>query len=149
MIAPTRIPAQLAPLRAAVLTATEGLPVIAAYLFGSWATAYANSESDIDVALLPVRPLTWPERQSIVVALEAAVPQARGVDLVDLSRADSVIAAHIVVEGELLLSQDESARQRFEMLALGKYVRLNEERAGILADIQQRGSIFVSERQHG
>jgi uncharacterized protein len=66
-------------------------------------------------------------------------------DIADLRRCDTVFVAQVVNSGERVYTGDETAAQRFEMTALSKYARLNEEREDIISDIKQRGSVFFSE----
>jgi hypothetical protein len=65
------------------------------------------------------------------------------VDLVDLRSASAVMRVQVIGQGELHLDADPAARALFEAFALADYARLNEERAGILEDVQRTG------RAHG
>lgn len=111
----------------------------AVYQFGSAGTPYERPSSDVDLAFLadqpqdPVR--TWNAAQEIATCL------GRDVDLIDLRRASAVMAAQIIVQGKRLLCREPTACATFEMNALASYARLNEERAGILQDIQAQRRI--------
>lgn len=119
--------------------AVSGL--IAVYAFGSAGTPYMRQDSDLDFAFLsgdledPVR--TWELAQAIAAAV------GRDVDLVDLRRTSTVMAAHIVSEGSRLYCADQDRCAEFEARALSDYARLNEERRGILQDIRARGSVHA------
>jgi hypothetical protein len=56
----------------------------------------------------------------------------RDVDLIDLSRATTVLRKEVVAHGRLLFETDSNRRAEFEMYALSDYARLNEERAPVL-----------------
>lgn len=117
------------------LTPTESDKVIQAlrcfspaaiYLFGSHGTASQHPASDIDIAFLPQRPADAME----VLQAAGLLSQQLGseVDLVDLTRASTVMRKEILRTGETIEVQDSLVSQTFEMLALSDYARLNEER---------------------
>lgn len=127
----TLTPSQLELIRESVAS----LRPAALYLFGSAATRRLRPGSDFDLALLPsfaVAPLRLYETQ---VAL--AEKLGRDVDLVDLSRASTVLRKEVMRTGSLLLENDAACRRDFEMCALRDYARLNEERAPVLAAFGQ------------
>lgn len=113
--------------------------VVAIYRFGTWGTAHRRQDSDMDLAMLPARPLdavsVWELGQ------ELARVVSRDVDLIDLLSASTVMRAQIIAHGQRLYCANESACAGFEDLAFSAYARLNEERAGILTDIAERGRI--------
>lgn len=120
---------------------TERLPdVQAVYVFGSAATGHTHAESDLDLAVLSTRPLAARVRWEVQ---EALAEHVRGdVDLVDLRAASDVLRVQVLAQGRVVLDRDAAARQQFEAYALSSYALLNEERQGILADVQQRGSVY-------
>ena len=63
------------------------------------------------------------------------------VDLIDLRAASTVMRVQVLEHGVLLYERDSSERAFFEASALSAYARLNEERRGILDDIQRRGHV--------
>ena len=139
-----RHPSTMQQLEAAIRIALLNLdiPIQAVYLHGSWGTEFERADSDIDLALLCQTPIGLNQQIRIEQALRLHVAAGVEIDLADLRHADSVFAAHVVTEGRRLLVADRPATEQFEMLALAKYARLNEERAGILSDIKARGTIY-------
>jgi len=132
-------------LRKSISQAIEatGLKMLAVYLHGSYGTEYMRADSDLDLAFLSARPLAFEEQMSFSAALQKLSGDIN-LDIADLRRCDTVFVAQIVNSGERVYTDDETVAQRFEMTALSKYARLNEEREEIISDIKQRGSVFVA-----
>lgn len=111
----------------------------AVYLFGSMASGDEVADSDVDIAVLAPQKFDaearWRLQERIAVRL------GRSVDLVDLRSASTVMQIEVLRSGQLVLDASPGARALFEATALGAYARLNESRAGILADVEQRGSV--------
>jgi len=111
------------------------------YLYGSQVTNEALSESDLDIALL------GPDRISALkifeVARSAESQFHTTIDLVDLRSVPTDLQAQIISKGRRTLVREFNRVEIFEDFAYSSYARLNEERRFILADIQQRGSIYA------
>ena len=119
----------------------EQLPdLVAVYQFGTWDTPYQRPDSDLDLAVLPVAPL--PAIQRWDLAQELAGNLGRDVDLIDLLTTSTVMRAQVIAYGQRLYCVDTTACQTFEIYAFSSYARLNEERRGILQEIQLRGSVY-------
>lgn len=119
----------------------EAVPgIVAIYLFGSAARGEERADSDVDVAILGSCPLAAGERWTLQET--AAATLRRNVDLVDLRTASTVMRMQVVSTGTLLFEADANQRARFEDLVFSSYVRLNEERRGILEDVLKRGSVY-------
>ncbi len=119
---------------------TERLPrVLAIYLHGSRARKEANQASDLDLAVLSAAEL--PPLQVWETAQYLASQLGLDVDLLDLRKASTVMQMQVITRGERLYCRDKTACEEFEDLVFSQYAWLNEERAGILRDIAQRGSI--------
>ena len=122
----------------AILSAMPDCQAI--YRFGSWGTASQRSESDIDLAVLPAKPLDsvhcWDLAQSL------ASLAGRDVDLIDLLSASTVFRMQIISKGKRLYCADVDPVEKFENSVFSSYAKLNEERREILADIQQRRNIY-------
>ncbi len=101
------------------------------YLFGSYGTPRQHPGSDLDLAILSATPLDPLQCFAAANALSSRLGVA--VDLIDLSRASTVMAKEVMRTGTPLAVADRRACQTFEMRTLADYARLNEERAPILA----------------
>ena len=115
-------------------------PLQALYLFGSVARKQERQDSDVDLAVLVASPLTELARWEL--AQELAVFCGKDVDLIDLRSASTVMRSQILHSSRKLYEQADAAPVgAFEDFIVSDYARLNEERAGILADIAARGSV--------
>ena len=113
----------------------SGASPLAVYLFGSMAANRARQDSDVDLAVLPAAPFSAAELMHLRAELSERL--MRDVDLIDLSRATTVLRKEVVARGRLLFETDANRRAEFEMYALSDYARLNEERAPVLAALGQ------------
>jgi len=111
----------------------------AVYLFGSQARADNNPASDVDLAFVARSPLEPVARFDLQERIAALLHTS--VDLIDLRAASTVMRVQVLEHGVLLYERDPSERAFFEASALSAYARLNEERRGILDDIQRRGHV--------
>lgn len=82
-----------------------------AILFGSQARGTARPDSDVDVAFVPVEPLTLAQEHALAAALERAVGAA--VDLVPIADAPMALRWRIARDGVVLCSSPPSAASRF------------------------------------
>ncbi|QPC48466.1 nucleotidyltransferase domain-containing protein [Mangrovibacillus cuniculi] len=110
------------------------------YIFGSQVSGYTHEESDYDVAFLSEKKLHNYDR--FILSQEIASLLNKDVDLVDLHQASTVFQVQIIMKGKLLYCGDENKKELFEMLALKKYARLNEERNIIIKESLERGYIY-------
>lgn len=109
------------------------------YSFGSWGTQAERRDSDIDLAILPSTPLDPVYRWELAQKLASLA--RRDVDLVDLLSASTVLRMQVIANGVRQYSANLGVVEKFENMVFSSYARLNEERRGILSDIQQRGTI--------
>ncbi|OQP07764.1 DNA polymerase subunit beta [Geobacillus sp. 46C-IIa] len=111
------------------------------YLFGSAARGALRPDSDVDIAFVsdgePCDPY-----ELFLLAGQLADKLGRDVDLVDLRRASTVFQAQVVSTGKAIDCRDERKRAEFEMKTLKMYVKLNEERAPVLKQITESGTIY-------
>lgn len=115
--------------------------VVAAYVFGSQAAGTARADSDVDVAILAEDALSAEARFDLQARLAHAF-RADAVDLVDLRAASTVMQMQVLHSGRVLLDEDRTAREHFEVYVYSAYALLNEERQGILGDIRKRGRVY-------
>jgi predicted nucleotidyltransferase len=104
----------------------------AAYLLGSGARGSLRPDSDLDLALLPVRGRVIAPEDRLSLAADLEELAGRQVDLGVLSTANLVYAKEAVAQGVLLFERDPSARARFAMLVLSMYAALQESRREVL-----------------
>lgn len=123
-----------------VQTLQARLPgLMAVYAFGSRVHGTANASSDLDLAVLVngyVEPAELWELSGDLADL-AGCP----VDLLDMRAASTVMQYQIVTTGQRWWAKDAQAAL-FEAAVLSEKTELDTARAGLLADIQERGSIY-------
>ena len=100
------------------------------YLFGSYGTAGEHAGSDLDLAVLPGTPMD--PLVSFATSNELSNRLGMPVDLIDLTRASTVMAKEVLRTGIPLDVADRLRCQSFEMRTLADYARLNEERTPVL-----------------
>lgn len=118
--------------------------VQAIYRFGSAGTEHERTDSDLDIALL--LPPHSAQRAGMALgdlhlALEDAL--CRDVDLINLRLAPAVLQAQIVVTGTRIFCTAPLLADEFELLVLALYQKLNQERAGIIAEGLRSGSFLA------
>lgn len=113
--------------------------LLAIYAFGSRIQGTAKPDSDLDLAVLVAGyadPLTLFE-----VANELADVAGYAVDLLDLRAASTVMQYQIITTGKRWWTLDMQAAL-FEAFILSEKTALDVARAGLLADIRQRGTVY-------
>lgn len=99
--------------------------IVALYLFGSLARGDSHGGSDVDLAVLPRKPLDALTRFDLQEELARLL--GRDVDLIDLRVASAVLRAQVLTNDRLSFCADHPARELFECTALSDYAHLNEE----------------------
>lgn len=113
--------------------------LLAIYAFSSRIQGTARSDSDLDLAVLVAgyaNPLILFE-----VANELADVAGYAVDLLDLRAASTVMQYQIITTGERWWALDVQAAL-FEASILSEKTAFDEARAGLLADIRRRGTVY-------
>lgn len=113
--------------------------LLALYGFGSRVQGTAGPDSDLDMAVLVAGyadvTLLWQ------LSGELADIAGCAVDLLDLRAASTVMQCQIVTHGERWWAQDAQAAL-FESAILSEKTALDTARAGLLADIRERGTVY-------
>lgn len=109
-------------------------------LFGSYAKGRAREESDIDIAFLTDQIVD--EYQSFCIAQELAESIGKSIDCVNLHLASTVFQVQVIGHGKVLYCKDETRRMYYFLRTFKEYALLNEERATILKQVKERGTIY-------
>lgn len=113
--------------------------LLAIYAFGSRVEGTAGSESDLDLAVLVAG---YAEPLALFgLAGDLADVAGCAVDLLDLRAASTVMQYQIITTGQRWWASDVQAAL-FEAAVLSEKTALDTARAGLLADIQQRGTVY-------
>ncbi len=113
--------------------------LLAVYAFGSRVRGSAGAESDLDLAILVAGyadPLAL-----FYLSGELAELAGCPVDLLDLRAASTVMQYQIITTGVRWWARDLQAAL-FETAILSEKTALDSARAGLLDDIQRRGSVY-------
>jgi len=106
--------------------------VCAAFIHGSAVTGNLRSDSDLDIAILPVQGvrITVQERMAIGGDLESLI--GRPVDIGIISTNNLVYAKEVVEHGELLFTRNAFFSECFLSTCLSMYVDLQQDRREVL-----------------
>ena len=100
-------------------------PIIAVYLFGSFARGSEQRESDVDLGLLYAAALGGRlEDQPFLLEAELSELLQRPVQCVVMNLAPADLVHRILRDQQLLLDRDPSRRIRFEVAARNRYFDL-------------------------
>lgn len=114
-------------LRAELTDILDEKPVMIAYLYGSVAEGYATSFSDVDIALVlePDNGLSPYDRTMMELQIGAEVEDRCDVaeaDVRSIDVAPLTVQGHVLTEGTLLYSRDESFRVDYEVMTRKRYL---------------------------
>ncbi|MBI3541109.1 MAG: nucleotidyltransferase domain-containing protein, partial [Deltaproteobacteria bacterium] len=96
---------------------------------------------DLDLGILCDRPLSALDRWNLQEELAKCLK--RDIDLVDLRSASLVMKMQVITNGKRLYCKSVSLCEAFETYVYSAYCRFQEERKGILEDIEKRGSVYA------
>lgn len=115
---------------------------VAIYLFGSRADGTFNPDSDFDLAILLPRHKPADDHTLFNLQQDISSSINHDVDLICLNNTTLVMQFLVTSNGLLLFEKDKTEILKFETLVLSMYQRFNEERRGILEEIQSSGKIY-------
>ncbi len=110
------------------------------YLFGSFAKGEGREDSDIDLAIYSDENVSGYD--TFIIANDLAFEVKRDVQIINLKEASTVFAAQIVGTREVLYCKDKNFMENYNVRIFKDYVKLNEERQGILDSIKKDGKIY-------
>lgn len=118
--------------------------VQAIYLFGTYGTADEWPTSDVDLAVLLPRgdDKAAGDLGLSPCATELSLALHKEVDLLNARQVYTVFQKEIVMADRRIFCADVFAADEFEMLAISMYVKLSEERAGILEAADASGRYY-------
>lgn len=125
---------------AIIATLQARLPhLLGIYAFGSRISGTARPDSDLDLAVL----VAGYADPLILFDLAGTVADVAGcaVDLLDLRAASTVMQYQIITTGQRWWAKNVQA-PLFEAAMLSEKTELDAARAGVLADIQLRGTVY-------
>lgn len=113
--------------------------LLAVYAFGSRVQGTATAQSDLDLAVL----VAGYADVTRLWQLSGELADVAGcdVDLLDLRAASTVMQYQVITQGDRWWARDAQAAL-FESAILSEKTELDAARAGLLADIGQRGSVY-------
>lgn len=116
----------------------------AVYLYGSAARDESNRKSDVDLAIVLPGASAKAAGSLALSELRFRLEDLlrRPVDLVNARAAPIVLQKEIVATGIPLYAADSTGLQRYEMIVLSLYGKLNEERRDILEDFASTGRAY-------
>jgi len=113
--------------------------LLGVWAFGSRISGGARADSDLDLAVLVAGYADAVRLFELAGELEDICNCP--VDLLDLRAASTVMQYQVITTGQLWWAADVQAAL-YETFILGEKIRLDEARAGILADIKQLGTVY-------
>jgi uncharacterized protein len=119
----------------------EELPLCQAiYIFGSFADSTINQDSDVDIAVLLPHENAKKVGSLTLSDLHHKLSDeiGRDVDLINLRLTTTVLQKEIIFNGRCIFCTDNYAKEKFEMLTISFYQKLNEERKEILEEFYAR-----------
>lgn len=111
-------------LREALFAILRDRPVKLAYLYGSVATGFTTSFSDMDIALVTDQPITPVERFHLISAVELDLAEhweIRNSDVRVINDAPLVLRGRVVCDGILLFARGDGTRIEFETTTRDEY----------------------------
>ena len=121
----------------------DRLPKIdAIYLYGSVVTEMFRSDSDVDIALLVLEPVTVDDVMHLKDELGLLL--RRDIDILDMRRASVEMAFSVLRSSIQIFSKDLLSVGLYETALMSMWADLQIDRREIVADVQKRGSVYGS-----
>lgn len=102
--------------------------IAAAYLIGSAAAGQMRSDSDIDIALLPMMGKTCSLHERLAMAATLESRLGRTVDIGIITAANLIYASEAILTGTRIDIGDKGAIDAMETRLLGCYLQFREDR---------------------
>lgn len=120
----------------------QGLELLAIYLFGSFGTQHFRRESDIDIGVLAIQPLSTENTMRLMMALDQ--PGGHIVDLVDLQTTDLEMQDIVISERRKIDTNPDAIEkvEDYEHRVWVTYITLCEDRKPIMDEIKRTGVIY-------
>jgi uncharacterized protein len=110
------------------------------WVYGSFADGSARRDSDVDIAILPERPIdSWSRFER---AQDVASRLHRDVDLVDLNVVSDLLRYEAAARGIRVAARDPERCDQFEVASMAKYLDQRHMLRGWMQDIRDRGTIY-------
>jgi predicted nucleotidyltransferase len=108
------------------------------WIYGSFADGSARKDSDLDIAILPDRPLDgWD-----ILERAVDVRVGRDIDLVDLSVVSDLLQYEATARGVRVAARDPVRCDLFETAALSKWLDQRRMLRDWMSDIRERGTVY-------
>lgn len=124
-----------------VKTISDRLPLTTAiYLYGSVVTEMFRADSDVDIAVLILEPLTVDD--VIYFKNNLGLLLRRDIDLLDMRRASVEMAFSVLRSSIQIFSADLLLVGLYETALMSMWSDLQIDRRGIVEDIAKRGHVY-------
>ncbi|MGM0509383.1 MAG: type VII toxin-antitoxin system MntA family adenylyltransferase antitoxin [Fusobacteriota bacterium] len=100
------------------------------YIFGSYAQGKNREDSDLDIAFYSNE--KYDEYKLFLIKNELSKKLKKEIDLVQLKESSTVFQKEVISKGTVIYEKNEINRQKFEMIVMKKYMKLNQERSEII-----------------
>ena len=110
------------------------------WIYGSFAQGRARRGSDLDIAILPDRPIDARDRFERAEIVSDRV--RRQVDLVDLPTVSTVLRLEVVTGGLRAVARDPEYCDMFELVSVAKFLDQSLMLREWMKEIKERGSVY-------
>lgn len=118
----------------------NNIEVEAIVLFGSYAKKQERADSDIDIAIKPVKKTEKVELRKLQTIVEDAIDT--DLHLINLNTIEEDFRYDILITGKTLYVKDEIAFWEYKFRAYSDYLELNEDRKIIVDKLMEGGTLY-------